>query len=265
MKNIQLLITIIVITFTTFSCKDNEKTLVQEILAKQAAVLFEKAEVNEVLGQVSNVDVATFEKLIKDGQHTLIDVRSVVEHKAGYIEGSINIDWNGEFFRDEILKISNHKGVLVYCASGQRSALAMNVMQKMGFNEVINLNNGFNEWRSVGKSYETLEIKGDPKRLDVENFNNAITLKTGLLLDVRTPEEYATAHLEGATNIDWDGGFFDFEVGKLDKETPLLIYCRSGGRSGDAVQRLEKNGYKVYNLDGGILDWMDKGMKITKN
>ena len=44
-----------------------------------------------------------------------------------------------------------------------------------------------------------------------------------VLLDVRTPGEYAEGHLAGALNIDWNGGNFDAEIAKLDKEKPVVV------------------------------------------
>ena len=114
-------------------------------------------------------------------------------------------------------------------------------------------------------SLETLEIKGDIRHLDSENFNNAIMLKTGVLIDVRTPKEFAMAHIKGAQNIDVKNSNFEAEVSKLDKNTPILVYCRSGGRSSKAMGKMEDLGYKVYNLDGGLLSWMADEMWITKD
>lgn len=81
------------------------------------------------------------------------------------------------------------------------------------------------------------------------------------LVDVRTPEEYASQHLDGAQNIDWNGSDFDTKVAKLDPKKPVFVYCLSGGRSNRAAQKLGKMGFtKVYELSGGILKWNAAGL-----
>ena len=71
-----------------------------------------------------------------------------------------------------------------------------------------------------------------------------------VLLDVRTPEEYAAGHVPGSRNIPLDriGG------AQLDKSAPLFVYCRSGARSGQACAILTRRGYEAVNI-GGVLSY----------
>lgn len=79
------------------------------------------------------------------------------------------------------------------------------------------------------------------------------------LLDVRTPEEFSVEHLENATNINWNGSDFTSKVEKLDKSKPVFVYCKVGGRSSQAANKLSELGFKeIYNLDGGIMKWQGK-------
>ena len=76
------------------------------------------------------------------------------------------------------------------------------------------------------------------------------------LLDVRTPEEFAKGHIEGAQNIDWNNPRFAQQVRVLDKDKPIFVYCLSGGRSAKAVAVLEKAGFnEIYELAGGMMGW----------
>ena len=85
------------------------------------------------------------------------------------------------------------------------------------------------------------------------------------LIDVRTPQEFAEGHLEGAVLIDYMGADFMNKMSKLDKTKDLYIYCRSGNRSGKAARKLESMGFsKVYDLKGGILNWNQNNMKVVK-
>lgn len=82
-----------------------------------------------------------------------------------------------------------------------------------------------------------------------------------VLLDVRTPGEYAEGHLAGALNIDWNGGNFDAEIAKLDKAKPVFVYCLSGGRSGSAAAAMRSMGFKqVYEMKGGMIKWRSEGL-----
>ncbi len=89
--------------------------------------------------------------------------------------------------------------------------------------------------------------------------------KEVVLIDVRTPDEFNQGHLEGADLINFYGANFQDEVAKLDKEKEYVIYCRSGGRSGKAVNMMQQMGFKnVHNMSGGILAWNRANLKTVK-
>ena len=76
------------------------------------------------------------------------------------------------------------------------------------------------------------------------------------ILDVRTPEEFTSDHIDNAKNINWLGTTFISDVEKLDKSQPVFVYCKSGGRSQKAAEKLNQLGFKtIYQLDGGMLKW----------
>lgn len=85
------------------------------------------------------------------------------------------------------------------------------------------------------------------------------------VIDVRTPEEYAEGHLEGATLIDfYDAGFAE-ELAALDPDETYLIYCRSGNRSGQTATMMADLGFeRVFDLDGGILAWNAAGGSLAR-
>ncbi len=84
------------------------------------------------------------------------------------------------------------------------------------------------------------------------------------LIDVRTPKEYAEGYLPGAILMDIKDANFDSQILTLDKTRPVFVYCRSGKRSLEAANVLEKYKFKVvYNLEGGIIAWKDKGKAVV--
>ena len=80
------------------------------------------------------------------------------------------------------------------------------------------------------------------------------------IIDVRTPEEFKGEHLPNAININWNGDNFEALASKLDKSKPVFVYCKIGGRSRQAANKLSEMGFiKVYDLEGGIMKWTAEG------
>ena len=103
------------------------------------------------------------------------------------------------------------------------------------------------------------------KNVNTAAFKRQIAKTQIVLIDLRTPEEYETEHLENAKMIDFKSEDFEEEITKLPKDIPLCIYCRSGHRSGETMKILKKEGFiKVYNLKGGINAWREKGLKTIQ-
>jgi len=77
-------------------------------------------------------------------------------------------------------------------------------------------------------------------------------IKNGILVDVRTPEEFAQGYLDNAFNINWFDENFARQFESIDKDETIYVYCKKGGRSAKAQQLLDSLGYKnVVNLEGG--------------
>ncbi|MEO6037773.1 MAG: thioredoxin domain-containing protein [Saprospiraceae bacterium] len=77
-----------------------------------------------------------------------------------------------------------------------------------------------------------------------------------VVLDVRTPEEFAKGHLPKALSVNWNGDDFDGGIAALDKSKPVFVYCLGGSRSADAAEKMRGAGFqKVFELDGGMLKW----------
>ncbi len=95
------------------------------------------------------------------------------------------------------------------------------------------------------------------EKLDVGSFNKKLVeIKNVQLIDVRTPAEVAAGAIPGAVNIDFYDDQFEKKIGALDPNRPIMVYCKSGGRSGKSAQALKKMGCKeVYDLAGGYTAW----------
>ena len=73
-----------------------------------------------------------------------------------------------------------------------------------------------------------------------------------IVIDVRTPEEYASGHLDGALNIDVQSPDFAQQVSQLDPEATYFIYCRSGNRSGQAMSQMANMGFSNMTNGGSV-------------
>jgi len=103
------------------------------------------------------------------------------------------------------------------------------------------------------------------KKVDPQGFYDATQQAGIVVLDVRTPAEFAEGHLPNAINVDFESGSFEEELASLDKSATYAVYCRSGRRSAVAVDLMQKAGFtKLFNLDGGVIDWSASGYPLVK-
>lgn len=102
-------------------------------------------------------------------------------------------------------------------------------------------------------------------RLDAAEFAEFIQTEGVVVIDVRTPDEYAGGHIEGALNIDVNGSDFADQIAALDPAASYAIYCRSGNRSLTAMQQLSEAGFvDLRDLQGGISAWTSAGYPVVK-
>ena len=111
------------------------------------ALLFNSCSNGQNKSGKTNLSATEFAAKIKEiPTAPVVDVRSAEEYSSGHLQGSKNINWNGENFESEIVKLDKTKPVFVYCQSGRRSAAAANRMRSLGFKEVYELDGGISSW-----------------------------------------------------------------------------------------------------------------------
>lgn len=95
------------------------------------------------------------------------------------------------------------------------------------------------------------------QRVTQEEFKKLMATKADVqLIDVRTPAEFNEGTIENATMIDFNDANFSENIQKLNKEKPVMIFCRTGGRSGRALAMMKDMGFQeVYELEGGFSQW----------
>ena len=103
------------------------------------------------------------------------------------------------------------------------------------------------------------------KNVGVEEFDKLRAEKKSVVLDVRTPEEFARGHIPGAINLDFNAPDFQKKVGELDKSKTYLVHCAGGNRSARACTAMDKIAFtNLINLEPGFRAWEKAGKPIEK-
>lgn len=115
----------------------------------------------------------------------------------------------------------------------------------------------------IGASAAFAETKIED--VSVSEFRELIGQENGIILDVRTPEEVAQGHIAGASILNIYDEDFVRKLNLMQKDKPVYVYCRSGGRSSRAAQIMGENGFgEVYNLEGGMGAWNRANLPTVK-
>jgi rhodanese-related sulfurtransferase len=101
--------------------------------------------------------------------------------------------------------------------------------------------------------------------LEVAAFQTKIASPKVQLVDVRTPQEFATGRIADAQNINFYDAEFRAKMDALDKSKPVALYCAAGGRSGKATKILIDLGFKsIVDLKGGMTAWKAAGKIVSQ-
>jgi rhodanese-related sulfurtransferase len=103
------------------------------------------------------------------------------------------------------------------------------------------------------------------KNVGVEEFDKLRADKKNIVLDVRTPEEFAKGHIPGAVNLDFNASDFAKKVAELDKSKTYLVHCAGGNRSARACTAMDKLAFtNLVNLEQGFRAWEKAGKPVEK-
>ncbi|WP_456442413.1 rhodanese-like domain-containing protein [Psychroserpens sp.] len=107
------------------------------------------------------------------------------------------------------------------------------------------------------------ETQSEIKVISPEEMQTLLELEDVQIVDVRTPEEHKQGFIYGSQNIDFNSPTFEEDITQLDKTKPVILYCKSGGRSAKGSKKLKDAGFvKIYDLNGGITQWKFKGLEL---
>ena len=200
---------------------------------KSTTVETEKKEVTEVKKTVENQN----SKLI-------VDVRTAGEFRGGAVPNAINISLDELQMRLNELGNDKEREIIVYCASGARSAYAQRMLMQMGYK---NVKNG----GGIAAMMAQVRAESSSNSSTPSNASN----NEALIIDVRTPQEFAGGAFPGAINIQLDELPARLnELGNVSRD--ITVYCASGARSAYAQRMLMQKGFTNVKNGGGLMQMM---------
>jgi len=105
--------------------------------------------------------------------------------------------------------------------------------------------------------------KGSYTNVSADELYSQLGRSGVLIVDVRTPAEYAEGHIAGAVNLPLQT--IEQWYKELPKDKPVYLYCRSGNRSQQAAEFLKKKGFSnIYNEKGGLVDWKKRNYPLVR-
>jgi len=180
-------------------------------------------------------NVAT--KTIDNNAELIVDVRTVSEFRSGAYPDAVNIPLDDLMHRSSEFGENMNREIVVYCASGGRSAYAQRMLMQLGYTHVTN-------GGGLSSMMANLNKKSAPTQTNEP-----------LIVDVRTPGEFAGGAYEGAINIQLDE--LPARVNELgDKSRDITLYCASGARSAYGQRILQQLGFSNVKNGGGLMHMM---------
>lgn len=190
--------------------------------------------------EVSKTEEKTTPKVQDQNSRLLVDVRTPEEFEEGAVPEAVNIPLDDIMERVDELGKNKTREVVVYCASGARSAYAQKMLVQMGYSNVKN-----------GGGIAAMMASQPTK--PVGNSSSS----TPLIVDVRTTEEFHTGSITGAVNIPLDElQVRIIELGSKSRE--ITLFCASGARSAYGQRGLQQLGFTNVKNGGGLMQMMRK-------
>ncbi len=220
----------------------------------------------------------------------MLDVREAGEIETdGFIAGAMNIPVRDVLKNLDKLPAQDQK-IVVYCASGHRGAFITAALRLLGYTDVVNLAGGFGGWKKAEFPVESgapaAPVAGTAPAVDAQRLAAMDAFLAGLpegfftvkapdlnteiaaggltIVDVRTAEEFAEGHIEGAVNLPMNDIMAN--LAQLpDKAAKIVVLCKSGHRGAMTLMALRILGYTdVRNLAGGLNAWVAAELPTVK-
>lgn len=178
-------------------------------------------------------------KVVDQNSTLIVDVRTVQEFRTGAYPDAVNIPLDDLMSRRAEFGTDLNREIVVYCASGGRSAYAQRQLMQLGYTNVTN-----------GGGLSSMMARRNVQYSAPKNPSNE-----PLIVDVRTPGEFAGGAYQGAVNIQLDE--LPARIHELgDKSRDITLYCASGARSAYGQRMLQQMGFTNVTNGGGLMHMM---------
>lgn len=190
----------------------------------------------------------------------VVDVRRESERTREHIAGSLHIPVHQ--LRDRLAEIPAGT-VWVHCAGGMRAAIAASLLDAAG-RSVVAVDDGFDAAREAGLPVVSSVPGGAPERITAEQARTRTAVDGGaVLLDVREPEEWAAGHALGAVHAPLSALTAGAPLPQGLQGRPLVVICRTGNRSRQAVELLVGRRIDAVDVTGGMGAWAEAGLPVV--
>lgn len=223
-----------------------------------AGLLAARPELHEASSRITIEQLAELRGLEPGLQ--LVDVRSPGETAGGTLAAAREIPL--VVLTASLAGLDRTAAVVLYCGSGYRSQVAASVLREAGFADVSDLLGGYAAWEGAGMPVALGEAPTPEEVPEVRAPAALAMVDAGaVLLDVRELDEWQGGHAPGATLLPM--GQVRSRRAELPGESPIVVVCRSGGRSAAVTQALRAWGFEAFNLAGGMCAWSAAGLPVA--
>lgn len=225
---------------------------------------------NHASGFSPSVLAQDFEVFVLEHQPIALDLRDPISYQKAKLHGSTNLSQN--LLRENMKRLPKGEAIVLISEDGQKGHVALRMLKAEGFEKVYNLSGGYISLERFARAYapkqinvgllpvETLSIADLHQANDADGEQDAgesggFSAQGPIVIDVRTPGEFASGAYPGAVNIPLDElpGRLE-ELGAKDRE--IVVYCASGARSSYAQRILMQEGFQNIENGGGLHDMM---------
>ena len=221
---------------------------------------------NRISGFSPSITVTELDAFIEGKNPVIVDVRDVFAFEKSHIKGAVHIPL--ELLTEQINAIAKGRPVIVYDETGKKGHQALRTLVGAGFNEVTNISGGHTSLQRQARTVGFKYIKIDLLPVELKSAGEEITraedqsavkandINSTLIVDVRTPEEFAEGAYPGSVNIPLDDLMERLAELGSNAGREIVVYCASGARSAYAQRMLMQVGYTNVKNGGGLAAMM---------